>query len=405
MDLKKLFAIGSSPSTPTDIAVDGGNSTQIQEKETYTQYGIRICGMTTGRINALEAHLNRVYNIEVSRQREDEAFQQSKKDELAAKKAAKESNLSNEEAKIKQLDLQKQTLEDQKAEIRIGLDSLKANEGELNRLQRMKLIISLFVIVPLTIYLFIFYSSTFYSAFFKEFAYGQDLIGEAMFDGQAIPNAIQHGFGELMFILFAPVIFLGFGTVIHFTLDQKGYFKYFICASLVVVTFMFDGILAYLIGEKLYLLRQVDIFEDLPPFNLSEAFGDPNFWAVIFCGFIVYIIWGFLFHQAMSAYDHMRSNKEEIVAEKTKIENINKKIHNIEAQIIQIQNNIKQLKGEIARIETALSQSSFINTARVRAALNDFYAGWMQVMNTFNHEEESRCPEIFDRIFTTLCPE
>ncbi len=402
MDLKQLFSLRqpTSQSLPAEQ-----NTTQIKDRETYTQYGIRICGMTTGRLNALEAHLNKVYNIEISRQKDDEAFQQSKRDELASTKARKETDKNNEESSISHAELEKQNLEDKKAEIKAELDALKANEGTLNRMQRAKLIISLLIIVPLTVYLFIFYSSTFYSAFFKEFGYTEMAVGAAMFDSRAIPDAAQHGFGELLFILFAPVIFLGFGIAIHFVLDFINNIKYFLAFCLASITFIFDCILAYLIAEKLYNINMLNSLDDPIPFTLSEAIGDPNFWAVIFCGFIVYLIWGLLFFMAMSAYEHMRSNKEEIVAARSRMDSVNTKIQNIDAKILDHRSNINKLNGEIAAIETSLSQSSFINTTRIKTALNDFYAGWMQVMNTFNHEEEAQCPGIYSRIVNTLCHE
>ncbi len=402
MDLKQLFSLRqpTSQSTPADQ-----NTTQIKDRETYTQYGIRICGMTTGRLNALEAHLNKVYNIEISRQKDDEAFQQSKRDELASTKAKKETDKNNEESSISHAELEKQNLEDKKAEIKAELDALKANEGTLNRMQRMKLIISLLIIAPLTVYLFIFYNSTFYSAFFKEFGYTEMAVGAAMFDSQAIPAAAQHGFGELLFILFAPVIFLGFGIAIHFVLDFKNNIKYLATIFLVTITFIFDCILAYLIAEKIYNIEILNSLDNPGPFTLSEAIGDPNFWAVIFCGFIVYLIWGLLFFMAMSAYEHMRSNKEEIVAARSRMDSVNTKIQTIDAKILDHRSNINKLNGEIAAIETSLSQSSFINTTRIKTALNDFYAGWMQVMNTFNHEEEAQCPGIYSRIVNTLCHE
>ena len=73
------------------------------------------------------------------------------------------------------------------------------------------------------------------------------------------------------------------------------------------------------------------------------AIHDINSWAVIFCGFIVYIIWGIVFDQCMDAYDKMDLNKTKLkeIAQKIQISargtagcvgNSNQSVRNVDGQ-------------------------------------------------------------------------
>ena len=86
--------------------------------------------------------------------------------------------------------------------------------------------IGLMIIVILTIYLFVFYSSAAYSAFFKDFTPDDTKITQAIFDSQAIGKALADGITELIFILAIPAVFLGLGFLIHKFSEEKGFAKY-----------------------------------------------------------------------------------------------------------------------------------------------------------------------------------
>ena len=83
--------------------------------------------------------------------------------------------------------------------------------------------IGLTILVFLTIYLFIFYSSASYSSFFKEFTISEIGIANSIFDAQALSKAFKDGFTELMLIITIPAVFIGLGYLIHKSGEKKGF--------------------------------------------------------------------------------------------------------------------------------------------------------------------------------------
>jgi hypothetical protein len=163
--------------------------------------------------------------------------------------------------------------------------------------------IGVFILSLLSIYLFIFYSSASYSAFFKEFKVDDIVITKAIFDANAIGNGLKDGITELIFLLTIPFVFIGLGFLIHKFQEAKGFTKYFKIAALLIVTFFFDAIIAYEITEKVYnIKRDNDLTGSLPEYSAGLAFGNVGFWLVIFAGFVVYLIWGFVFDFVMEAH-------------------------------------------------------------------------------------------------------
>lgn len=252
------------------------------------------------------------------------------------------------------------------------------------------------ILVPLTVYLFVFYSSTFYSAFFRDFAQGNIGLGTAMLDPQAIPAAFNDGIGELFFILAAPVIFLGLGFSLHFFTLQKNNMKYLKMAAIILVTFIFDCILAYLIGKKIHDVQL--IYTDLPPYTIGEAIGDPNIWAIIFCGFVVYIIWGIVFDMTMTAYNDYASNKTSIEKYEKQIEDEQGKIAQLKSEKTAVNNKKIEQNSEIAKLQQSLSTSiTHYDMSEIKSTLAQFFEGWMSTMSAFNPDHAETAKEIYNQ--------
>lgn len=173
-------------------------------------------------------------------------------------------------------------------------------------------------------------------------------------------------------------------------MQQTSWTKYLKTASIVCITFVFDCILAYLIAEKIYNVEILTKLGEYPDFNISMAISDINVWAVIFCGFIVYIIWGIVFDMVMSAYEDLRSNTKEIISIEQSIQNKNEQI------LAEKQNhtNLKAEKNalEIKKqdLETKLNQSAHFNPHIIKTALNDFFSGWMTMMNGLSRPQSEQ---------------
>lgn len=387
LNIRSLFT--TKTSNDTGIPNSLNSSDNILKGETYTNYGIRICGRVTANLPALAPFLSKVYHGEKQRQIEDQQIQTQKRNKIQNDISRIDNEITQELNKKNEAQTQIDNLNKTRSELKGELAVAKAKNGEVNKMARMKLIIGCIILLIMTAYLFIFYSSTFYSAFFKEFD-TEMTIGIAMFDSSAIPNAVEDGLGELLFICTAPIIFMGLGYCMHFFMQSKSKIRYLKAGSILIITFIFDCILAYLIGKKIYDIEALTTTDEFPPFSMKIAATDPNFWAVIFCGFIVYFIWGIVFDMAMTAYENLRSNKGEIDSINAKIGGIDKTILNTKQTISNIDNNITALKGGKSTLEKSLDQNVFFDTQIIQTSMTDFFTGWMSIMSALNRPEEDQ---------------
>jgi hypothetical protein len=239
-------------------------------------------------------------------------------------------------------------------------------------------IIGLIILIFLTIYLFVFYSSASYSAFFKEFTPDKLKIASSIFDPQAFTNALKDGATELLLIATIPFVFLGLGFLIHKFQQSSGFKKIARISSIILVTFIFDFILAFEITSKIYGFKKANSFEDLPDYKLVDAFSDVNFYLIIFAGFIVYLIWGFVFDFVMEAYENqdkinilIKSKKEEIGQAKQEIT-----AHEDNENIII--DEIGQNKTEAEKLRTILDHSDIINPKELENSIAQFMDGWLE---------------------------
>lgn len=402
-NLKNLFRLKTENPVETPAMPTGDRLRQSDE--TYKQYGLRICGQVTAGLHALNPMLTEVYNSERNHQINNEALQEQYKQEIQRNISSVDNSIAVVNAKIEQsdnlLNSKAATLKD----LNQRLIEAKNKNGDINKTARVKLIIGTVILAILTVYLFIFYSSTFYSAFFKVFD-GDISVGQAIFDAQAIPHAFLDGFGELMFILIAPIIFMGLGYGLHYFSEQKSWTGYLKAGTVLLVTLIFDCILAYSIAQKIYIIYTSTQLGEFEPFSIMMAVSDINVWAVIFCGFIVYLIWGIVFSMAMSAYESLRSNKTEIMQIQQQIEEIRNNITEEKQNKIDHNAKLEQLKIKKQSLEQDFSRNVHFDTQVIHTALSDFFSGWMSMMNALGRpaSEQEQANSIYQSTIATLFP-
>lgn len=388
--LSTLFAkkenVNQATSSQPDITFkisSTSNPDNIQPGETYTNYGKRICMKTAGEPMSLAAVLQHIYA--------------SKKQEMIDNKTLQEAHKASTQNAANQVDLKITTLKsanavldgkigtssDKISDLESEISALQASNGEKNKQAVVKFWIGCFILLILTVYLFIFYSSTFYSAFIHT----PEDVSSAMFDPQAIPNAFSHGIMSGLFLCTVPIIFLGLGFGLHYISEQQGIGKYIKSGALVLVTLMFDCILAVAIAKGLYQVWASNTWGSAPPFTLSMAASDLNVWAVIFCGFIVYMIWAVVFDLTMTAYGDIHSNKSVIIKLKQQIKQERKNVDDTKNEILKNEGEIQQL---IVQKNNILSQMTIIpiNTNVIFNVFSQFYQGWMTTLNAVGLEAD-----------------
>lgn len=383
-----------STKKPKDITVspiENKSSPQSRRSgETYTQWGTRICGIVEGSLTALPPYLHKVYYSIYNEQAENIELQEAARANTQAEIERKNEDIRVINVKIEDAESTIDETNKKIEELKTERQEIKTGREKVNKDQRLKLIIGLIIIIPLTFYLFLFYSSTFYSAFFRDPS-SMTTVMNSMFDSNAIANAYSDGLAELGFVLSAPIIFLGLGFALHFFSVQEGKMKYLKMAAILLVTVMFDCILAYKIGEQMHtfgiIIGQYPIGEE---YTINMAIHDINTWAVIFCGFIVYVIWGIVFDMCMSAYNKMDLNK-------TRLENIKKEIEVCEQKIKDEKVNISNLrqqetsaKNRIKELMAKLGHEVYIDYAAIRKEMNNFFAGWIKMMQVLSIEQEEQ---------------
>ena len=292
---------------------------------------------------------------------------------------------------MKKLIHEEKKIEDKKAEIAsIRQDPSKVLSEKGSPIASF--VIGLIIILFLTIYLFVFYSSAAYSAFFKEFTSGKMGIASAIFDAQAIGKAMGDGIMEVILICTIPAVFLGLGYLIHrFSNDtsSKQVANVAKIGALILVTFIFDTILGYEIVDKIYELQRAGSFTEMPPYSLSLAFVDVRFWTIIFSGFVVYIIWGLVFNFVMKEY--------------YKLDRVNTTINELEKKISDYKTHCKELKADIASEEEEINNtnakikdlqnkmaSTVVLKSDIRLGINEAVNGWIAYMNFQNFSDTDK---------------
>ncbi len=361
-------------------------------KTTYEEFGYKQAEKQNGNHLAFSGNLNLVREDYVKSERtdrkkidEERAKAQSKYDKIIAENEARESTIEILKKRIE--DFKEKNDELKRDILEIEKDPTKVLPDKTNKVGMW---IGIVILAFLTVYLFIFYSSASYSGFFKDFSKdflqngNEGGIANAIFDSQAVSKAFNDGFTEVILILTVPFIFLALGYLIHEFQKGKGVIKYFKIATLIFITFAFDALLAYKIEAGLYEVKVLNAIQDLPPHALSMAISSENFWLVIFAGFVVYLIWGFVFDFVMESYANLDIVNKAIRAKQNEIELHNEDIKKIEQDIHNKEIEIEATKPELRKYLSLIEGNTYIiNWLAFEKVLLEFVTGWTHWM-TYN---------------------
>lgn len=226
---------------------------------------------------------------------------------------------------------------------------------DVERKSKANFYIGLLLLIPITLYLLMFYISASYSAFFRDFSVNANIM-QSIFDGQALTKAWSDpdngGLINLVLVCTIPFVFMGLGYLIHMFLssEEKLFSKIFKVFILLSITFIFDVLLAYYIDKKIFDT------EKLPGevYDINIAFQSVSFWIIIFAGFIVYVIWGFVFDFVMKEHANMdlinvfiRSKKKERKIKKNRYEELQKELQELKALIVDLEGKVEEISAKI----------------------------------------------------------
>lgn len=390
-----------------DEPIESAAEIEPAERISFRRFGFVQAGMMKGRTEGLKVCLESVLQTHMAEEARSKIMQEERRKPF---KAALQDSISlgdglKAEIAMYENDLiptKKNKIEDLKKEI---IDIRKNPEHYTGvHVGKAGFVIGVFILVLLSIYLFIFYSSASYSAFFKEFKPDDIVITKAIFDAKAISNALKDGVTELIFLLTIPFVFIGLGYLIHKFQEGKGIARYVKIAALLVLTFLFDSIIAYEITEKIYnIKRDNDLTGNLPDFSVRLAFESVAFWLVIFAGFVVYLIWGFVFDFVMEAHSKLDIVKVNIKTKREQMLSLEQQINLYETKITELRIADEKNKGEINKLRHII-EGTIIHPSAAKEALAQFMLGWYAWLSEgreYNRSEHNKIYEDFVAIHIT----
>ena len=199
-----------------------------------------------------------------------------------------------------------------------------------------------------------------------------------MFDGGAIKKAFAAGLFEGCFILFLPVIFLGLGFVAYnIGSTTKGFARYAKTVMLYLLTFAFDFLLAYKISKAFYDIEALLSPAEMPPFSIRLAFANMDFWIVIFCGFVAYVIWGLVFDFVMRCHSQLTNNKATLLGLEQQLQHLHDAQRQAQSAVASLQQTVNQLEANIKQKERDLNAKIRYDFDAMLQHLADYYHGWV----------------------------
>jgi len=364
---------------------------EVQElTKRYEDRGFEQAGNMRGSSEGLAICLNRIYQEYKSEVRKDRSAQEESRKPLRKKIQKHRGKIDKLQSRIRAIREEKlptaknkiEAIQQEKREIRQNPEQVIEEAAG-----KASFYIGTAILVCLSVYLFVFYSSASYSAFFKKFTPGELGVVNSIFHAQALAKAYSDGVTELILLLTMPFVFMGLGFLIHKFQQSKNRFWYLKVAVLVLVTFIFDCILAYKITRKINLLTERRGFE-VPDYSISEAVIEPNFWLIIFAGFMVYIIWGFVYDFVIDEHEKLDAVSRAIRLKQEEAEEAKDKKQNLEEQAHDLEHEVTEHQAEINRLQDALDNLVFI-PKQFKRRTSAFMVGWISWMRSNRHPDRA----------------
>ena len=354
---------------------------------TYTQFGFHSAQKSQSNPESIEGYLAKVYEKFLEEQKLDEQGLKDRISKLKAEVQQEKTKKNDLKAELSSNKIYKENKEKEIEELELEKIDIKNGDGELG--DTSSFIIGAFITLLLTMYLFVFYSSSGYSAF-----YGIKPNSLGFINPNVFSDATNKGGGVIALIILFPVIFLGLGFLIHNSLEinkklaSQGKPKtYSLISSLLLITFIADIFIGYKISEGVHT-NEFNSGRSNEIWNFNMIFYDINFYLVLVLGFVVYVVWGFLLNFVLS-HSYLKTENEKV---KLMIENINNKITDKRNEMIDFISKIHKLEGDLISCDINIEEKNNsiigyengvipINIASLRGSVGEFMGGWQNYTN------------------------
>jgi hypothetical protein len=375
--INKLFSLKKQLPTAPDDSENGND--EVQVRISYYQSGYGASQKAAGDALTLKACLQNVYSSFEEQCRKLKEEQHKLKQPYIEDKIRQEGELRNAETALS-IHQDKLAQHDNKIEIiKQDIETVRSNpekHGVTHSKQPHALFyIGLLLLIPISLYLFVFYISATYSALFKVFS--DDALSTAIFDAQSFNNAFSDSWLEGLLVVTIPTVFLGLGYIIHMMQKGKGIKNVIRLIALFLTTFLFDALLAYQIEKKIYDFNKTPT---TPAYDLKVATGEAEFWMIIFAGFVVYIIWGLVFDFVMKEYENIDKINAFIRNRQQELQRLGETRVNILGDIENTRQLISNLKGKIEDLQNKID-GFILNIKQYLHYHSQYIEGWFQAIN------------------------
>ncbi|HUW04667.1 MAG TPA: hypothetical protein VMW01_00260 [Williamwhitmania sp.] len=124
----------------------------------------------------------------------------------------------------------------------------------------------------------------------------------------------------------------------------------------------------------------------MPDYTLNMAFHSINFWLIIFAGFIVYLIWGFVFSFVMEALGKMDKVKIAIEEKNKEIKDAELELKDFEVQIDKMTHTKAEFTKEMNKLKRIIENA--IIPDEFEHDIFAFSTGWISFMKQGGKSKE-----------------
>jgi hypothetical protein len=363
-------------------------------RERLRNWGYRDAANHTGDPQGLKTCLGAVYKEYKDGTKSRELEIKKRLEDLKAENEKLRSEIKPKEDLIKNLQIELMDIEQhpdkakEKAKMESEFSSLGFSIGSI-------------LLVLLSVYLFIFYSSAIHSAFIKNLgevlqstALTEDvsILFNTIFDPQALADARKSGAAALTMTILSPTLFIAMGLLLHVMSTKKKYqsYRFVRIGALLSFVFFADVVIAYKITQGIYDAKFLaGLVEET--WKFSMIWQDVNFYLVLIAGFAGYIIWGVLLDYVTEEFKALRY-----------LQAYKKKLHH---QIDTLMTEIKKCADTILSNESEIKHHSNLIDAKIvdveelKSTIDTYVSGWTEFVDgLYQGPDEHKDDPIIEQI-------
>ena len=338
-----------------------------------------------GNAHALDNLLNRVLRGYLVDERNDDDRRQQQEQRVSNQLLELEKQAETARTEIRKINgTQLPALRDAIEQLDDEMLQIRRDEAaglrDPNHLDQFKLRLYGGLVGLLTLFVFLFYVSAFYSAFYRDLAGELQTAGPDKQTGVLSAIFAKTAFSVLDFHWCGPLLLFAFGGLLHVLVDNKTPSGRLMLAAMLGVIAGTDGLIAYFVESKNH---EVKVLMGLAEAGDHAWWASPVFWLVIAMGFVAALVWSALLHTWMQEI----SKKDVGRITALEIQHRQEKQWTLKGHINALTTSLADLEGQLVRIELdikalqARRQSVVFSPSELEKYVTDFYDGWLTYVN------------------------